>query len=74
MIVTNGFGSVTSAVAVLTLLQAPTFTATSEPFDRAPACHDLQRHRDRAGALTYQWQFNGADILDATNTTTRLLR
>ena len=70
VIVTNGFGSVTSAVAVLTLLQAPTFTA--QPVSRliVPGLPTTFSATVTGPApLTYQWQFNGADILDATNTT-----
>ncbi|MSU58286.1 MAG: hypothetical protein EXS35_08915 [Pedosphaera sp.] len=68
VVVTNFAGAVTSAVATLTVVQAPKFTA--QPVGRRvvpglPTTFTAAVTGD--APISYQWQFNGADISDATN-------
>ncbi len=69
VVVINPAGSVTSVVAVLTLLQRPTFT--SQPVGRSivlglPTIFSASVVG--TAPLSYQWQFEGVDISGATNT------
>ncbi|MEO7298160.1 MAG: immunoglobulin domain-containing protein [Verrucomicrobiota bacterium] len=69
VIVMNPVGSVTSVVAVLTVLQPPTFTV--QPVGRSIVLGlptTFSASVIGTAPLSYQWQFNGVDILDATNT------
>jgi hypothetical protein len=66
VIVTNGAGSVTSTPAVLTVLDP---AVNTQPVSRTNIAGDTANFFIAAGGtpvLSYQWQFNGSDILDAT--------
>ena len=68
VIVTNISGSATSSVATLTLITAPIITA--QPASLTVSTGSTAGFSVTAiGAppLSYQWRFNGTDILDATN-------
>ncbi len=70
VVLTNSFGSVTSAVATLTVLQSPTFLA--QPAGRSVVFGlptTFSAGVVGTAPLSYQWQFNGTDIPDATNAT-----
>ena len=73
VVVTNTAGSVTSAVAVLTVLVPPAITAQPTNLsvvEGANASFSVGGVRD--APLSYQWQFNGADIAGATGTSLTL--
>jgi hypothetical protein len=72
VVVSNPGGSVTSGVAVLTVVSAPIITT-----------HPVSRTNNQnldvsfsvvasGGALAYQWSFNGAPLANATNATLNL--
>jgi hypothetical protein len=68
MVVSNAVGMLTSAVAVLTIIVPPTIT--SQPTNTtAIAGTNVLFSVTASGTLplTYRWQFNGADIVGATN-------
>ncbi|MEZ5414237.1 MAG: immunoglobulin domain-containing protein [Opitutaceae bacterium] len=71
VVVSNHLGSVTSAIAVLTVNPAPVITSTStlHPFVSAGQPLSMQVAASGSGALTYQWFFNGTAIVGATNAT-----
>ena len=67
--VTNSLGSVTSAVAVLTVLVPPSIT--SPPASRTNECTSTATFTVAAGGtapLSYQWYFSGSLIGNATGT------
>ena len=71
VVVTNGAGSVTSLVAVLTVWTPPTIT--TQPLGRSvppglPTAFSAAASSVASLALTYQWQLNGTNIPGATNT------
>ena len=70
VVVTNAGGSATSAVAVLTVLDAPTFT--SQPISQTTfAGADIVFNVSVNGAapFTYQWRQDGENLVDAGNIT-----
>ncbi len=70
VVVTNMAGSVTSSVAVLTVLLPPSITA--QPQSQTNVVGASATFNVTAGGtlpLTYQWQFNGGNILGANGTT-----
>ena len=73
VVVTNGAGSVTSAPAVLTVVDP---AVNTQPVSRTNIAGDTANFFITAGgtpALSYQWQFNGSDILDATRVSLNVL-
>ena len=69
VVVTNIAGSVTSAVAVLTVLVPPAITA--QPTNLVVVAGASANFNVTAAGtlpLSYQWRFNGADIAGATGT------
>jgi Leucine-rich repeat (LRR) protein len=69
VVVTNSLASVTSAVAVLTVLAPPSIT--SPPGSRTNECTSTATFTVAAAGmapLTYQWYFNGSVIANATGT------
>ncbi|MGZ5508025.1 MAG: immunoglobulin domain-containing protein, partial [Limisphaerales bacterium] len=73
VVVTNAFGSVTSSNAVVTVLIRPTVTA--QPLGRSVPLGLATLFAASVTAttpLSYQWQLNGADIADATNSTYKI--
>ena len=69
VVVTNSLGSVTSAVAVLTVLVPPSIT--SQPASRTNECTSTATFTVAASGtapLGYQWYFNGSLITNATGT------
>ena len=70
VVVTNSFGSVTSAVATLTINAAPAISA--QPQSLAVNQGDNASFSVTAGGsapLRHQWRFNGASLPNETNTT-----
>lgn len=70
VIVTNAFGSVTSVVATLTVVQPPTFM--TQPIGRSVVPTLPTTFNALATSsypISYQWQLDGANISGATNTT-----
>jgi hypothetical protein len=68
VVVTNVYGSVTSAPAILTPLGVPPFVLTP-PQDTNVICGDTASFQVSAGGtmpLSYQWEFEGAPISGAT--------
>jgi hypothetical protein len=73
VVVTNTYGSVTSAVATLTLLYPPTIT--TQPTNLtvlAGQSASLSVVATGSALLGYQWRFNGSDWLGATNSSLTL--
>ena len=73
VVVTNTAGSVTSAVAVLTVLVPPAIT--SQPTNlvvMAGASASFSVTASGTLPLSYQWQFNGAGVAGATGTSLAL--
>jgi hypothetical protein len=67
VIITNNYGSVTSSVATLTVLAAPTITA--QPQSRTVTAGSSAFFGVNVSAfppVSYQWAFNGTNILGAT--------
>jgi hypothetical protein len=67
-LVSNGLGTATSPVAVLTVLVPPTITA--QPQSRTNTAGTIATFGASAsgsGPLSYQWQFNGVNITGATD-------
>jgi uncharacterized protein YpmS len=67
-VVSNGLGAATSAVAVLTVLVPPTITA--QPQSRTNTAGTIATFGasvSGSGPLSFQWQFNGANITGATD-------
>ena len=73
VVVTNGFGAVTSALATLTITNSGVAPAiTSQPVSRTNKVGTTARFTVIAtgsGPLTYQWRFKGAELADATGST-----
>jgi hypothetical protein len=73
VVLTNGYGAVTSAVAILSVLRPPTIVAppasvtTTQGFNAA-----FSVLVDGTSPLRYQWVFNGNSIPAATNNPLRL--
>jgi len=70
VIVTYAGGSVTSSIALLTVVSPPVFV--SPPTNQTiimgqPASFSITATNDCGGGLTYQWRLNDAELLDATN-------
>jgi lysophospholipase L1-like esterase len=73
VVVTNSAGSVTSAAAVLTVLVPPSITA--QPQSRTNVVGTAANFSAAASGtapLSYQWQFNGANVPGATGTSLTL--
>lgn len=70
VVVSNSFGSVTSAMATVTVVGLPTITNQPPPFTVVTSGHSANFTVAAYGcpALAYQWQFNGADLMGETNT------
>lgn len=68
VVVTNSAGSITSAMATLTVLSAPVITQSPEP-QIVNSGADVTFNVAATGStlFSYQWKFNGGDILGATN-------
>jgi hypothetical protein len=69
VVVTNGFGAVTSSPAVLTVVSPPWIT--SEPHDASALLGEdvsFSVTADGPTPFSYQWAFEGADLADATTT------
>jgi alpha-tubulin suppressor-like RCC1 family protein len=69
VVVTNPLGSAVSAIAVLGVVQPPSFTV--QPSSRLSLVGPPTTFTASAAGtapLTYQWQFNGVDIPGQTNT------
>jgi hypothetical protein len=70
LVVTNSAGSITSAVAVLTVLVPPGITAQpSSRTNLAGTSASFSVSAFGTGPLSYQWRFHDIDILGATNST-----
>ncbi|MGH7969529.1 MAG: immunoglobulin domain-containing protein, partial [Limisphaerales bacterium] len=70
VVVTNAFGAVTSAPALLTVVGVPPYV-TVPPQDSSTICGDgatFQVQVDGSAPFSYQWEFAGAAIDGATNT------
>ena len=73
VIVSNAAGSVTSAVAVLAVNIAPVINAQPQSQTVAAGADvTFSVEAGGTGPLSYQWQFNGASIPDATGPTLAL--
>src|SRR6185436_15275252 len=75
VVIRNPINSITSAVAVLTVYSA-TLNITNQPQNRTGLVGtNISFHvgASGAGTLTYQWRFNGTNIIGATNNTLSLL-
>jgi Lysophospholipase L1 and related esterases len=73
VVVTNLVGSVTSAVAVLTVLVPPSITLQPQSGTNvAGTSATFSAAASGTAPLTYQWQFNGANVLAATGTSLTL--
>jgi lysophospholipase L1-like esterase len=73
VVVTNSAGSVTSVVAILTVLVPPSIT--TQPLSRTNVVGTAATFSSSASGttpLSYQWQFNGANIAGATGTSLTL--
>ena len=73
--VSNDVGATNSVDAILTVTVPPPPTITSQPASRTNIEGTLATFSvtaNGAGLLSYQWQFNGTDINDATNATLML--
>ena len=70
VIVTNSFGSATSSVATLTVATAPIILTNPVSLNVVTgATANFSAFAIGLAPLAYQWQFNGADLAAATNTT-----
>ena len=70
VVVTNSFGSATSAVATLTVVTAPIIlTNPASLIVVTGATANFSVSAIGIAPLAYQWQFNGADLANATNST-----
>jgi alpha-tubulin suppressor-like RCC1 family protein len=73
LVVTNDFGSVTSSIAVLTVLVPPSITAQPASCTNVVgATASFNVVADGTAPLIYQWQSNGTNLVDATNATLTL--
>lgn len=73
VVVTNVAGSVTSAVAVLTVVIPPAITAPPQSQTNvAGTTANFSVTAIGTGPLTYQWQFNGGNMAGATTTSVTL--
>ena len=73
VVVANDAGSVTSDPAVLTVLDP---AVSTQPVSRTNIAGDTADFYVRAagtGPLSYQWQFNGTDLADATSSSLNVL-
>jgi hypothetical protein len=70
VVVTNSFGSVTSALATVMMIGFPTITNQPSLLTTVTSGHTASFVVGAYGwpALTYQWQFNGTNLVGATNT------
>ena len=70
VVVTNSAGSVTSAVAVLTVLVPPAITAQPQSVTTAPGTPAIFFSASATGSapLSYQWQLNGVNLANGTST------
>ena len=66
VVVGNTFGSVTSAVAVLTVSVPPSITTPPQSLAVLPGSNATFTVVAAGTQLTYQWKFNGANISGAT--------
>ncbi|MBN2505780.1 MAG: DUF11 domain-containing protein [Verrucomicrobia bacterium] len=68
VIITNAYGSVTSAVAVLVVYSAPVILRQPQSAAAVAGSNVLFRvGAEGAPPLFYQWQFNGAGLAEQTN-------
>jgi hypothetical protein len=73
LVVTNDFGSITSSNAVLTVLALPFITTQPAGCTNiAGATANFSVVADGTAPLIYQWQWNGTNLVDATNATLTL--
>ena len=73
VVVTNTAGSVTSAVAVLTVLVPPSITAQPTNLSVVGGANaSFSVTASGTAPLSYQWQFNGAGLAGATGTSLTL--
>ena len=73
VVVTNTAGSVTSAVAVLTVLVPPAITAQPTNLSVVEGANaSFSVSASGTAPLSYQWQFNGAGVSGATGTSLTL--
>ena len=75
VIVANGAGSVTSSPAVLTVIDP---AVNTQPVSRTNIAGDTANFFVGAAgtgtpALSYQWRYNGTDIMDATHDSLNVL-
>jgi len=73
VIVTNSSGAITSAPAVLTVIDP---AVNTQPLSRTNIAGDTANFFISAGGtplLSYQWRFNGEDIVDATRVSLNVL-
>lgn len=68
VVVSNNSGSVTSAPAILTVRVPPTIAAHPQPVVVLPGSNAVFNVSANGTApFTYQWRFNGASVVGATN-------
>jgi hypothetical protein len=70
VVVTNSYGSVTSALATVTVIGVPSITNQPQPLTTVISGHTASFVVGASGwpSLAYQWRFNGANLAGATNT------
>ncbi len=74
VIITGAQGSVTSSIVTLTATMLPTITSQPQPLTVTNGCPaSFVVAADGWPSLTYQWFFNGTNLLASTNTTLALL-
>ena len=74
VIITNAECSVTSAVALLTIVRAPTITVQPTNFALVSLCGRVANRviASSGATMTYQWRFNGANMPGQTKSTISL--
>ncbi len=74
VVVANGYGAVTSAIARLTVVTSVAITQQPTNVVVNPGSSGtFVVGATGQGTVRYRWQFNGADIVDATNTSLMLI-
>ncbi|HGY91448.1 MAG TPA: HYR domain-containing protein, partial [Planctomycetes bacterium] len=69
VVVSNACGSVTSAPASLTIETVPVVTADPQSQNACEGSMVTFQVAASGGSLTYQWRFNGSDLVGETNDT-----